>query len=70
MNRKDISNYLQEQWERAIERAIEEQPRAEQLPEWLDVAQGLLIKTGLKGGVGAPRLTVDTCHATRVCGGC
>lgn len=54
---------LQEQWEQAVERAGLPLPRTEELGQMLVEAEGVLIKTGLRGGGLTPRPTA-TCHRT------
>ena len=63
MKLKRESKQLQEQWEKAIERAGEEQTHPEELGQMLNEADGLLFRTGLRAGALTPRPTA-TCHRT------
>lgn len=65
---QDITERIEQVWQRAIERALEDDTRAQELGETLNDSAGLAIQSGVKAGRGwgnESALCTDRC--TRIC---
>ncbi len=66
----NLSQELQQQWERGIERATEEQPTHQELGGMLNEAAGLHIKSGAQAGGlwGSTSCScVNSCDCSNIC---
>lgn len=65
---KATSHFIEQLWERAVEHAMEENTREEEIGEMLNDSAGLAIQAGVKAGRGwgnESALCTDRC--TRIC---
>ena len=70
MNKKNTPQQLQALWDRALERASEEQPQASDLKTAsLNEVQGFIVRSGLRAGAQGG-MTASKSLCTGMCGRC